>query len=141
MNPRTRRREPRRFQPMRMLLIGGLVILAVIVVMAVAGWVIFATSHNAGHRSFTVTVLSNRSYAVTVQPCARYYCNQLSPVDLPAGTSYSWQTNDGDDGIHSFVVEAAHQGRILGCLAQHDDVSQLGDHVTLRVSDLKECVT
>jgi hypothetical protein len=124
-----------------MLLTGGLVVLAALTAMAIVGWVIVAANHNTGHRSFAVTVRNNRSDAVTIQPCARYFCNKLSPVELPAGSSYTWQTNDDDAGIDSFVVEAASRGRILGCLAQHGGVSQLGDQVMLRVSDLKECVT
>lgn len=111
-----------------------------IAAMAIAGWAIAGTSHNPGHRSLAVTVLNDRGEDLTIQPCARFFCNKSRPVDVPAGTSHTWQTTDGDDGVHSFVVEVPPHGRILGCLAQHG-LNGAGAQVAIRVSNLEKCVT
>jgi hypothetical protein len=120
-----------------------LVVVAISVIaiagMAITGWVVVGTSHNVGSRRFAVTVTNDRSDAVAVQPCGRYFCNNFRPVDLRPGGSFTWGTNDGDAGIHSFVV-AAPAGRILGCLGQGDS-GQVAKAVALRVTDFRECVT
>ena len=124
----------------RPLLVIGFLVIAAIAVMAIAGWVIASTSHNQGQQRFAVTVINDRDTRVTIQPCARFFCNKFQPVDLAAGASHTWQTTDGDAGVRSFVVEAAPNGRILGCLAQHG-LNRAGDSAVVRVSQLEKCVT
>jgi hypothetical protein len=124
----------------RTLSIAGVAVLVAIAVMAIVGWVIVGTSHSPGHRRFNLTVINDRSDAVAIQPCARFFCDKFRPVNLAAGRSYTWQTTDGDAGVHSFVVEISPHGRILGCLGQRG-VDVTGDQIAVRVSDLQECVS
>jgi hypothetical protein len=124
----------------RTLSIAGLGVFVAIAVMAITCWVIVGSSHNPGHRRFAVTVMNDRIDGVTIQPCARFFCNKFRPVDLPAGRSYTWQTTDGDAGVHSFVVEVSPHGRILGCVGQLG-LDAAGDQIAVRVSDLQECVS
>lgn len=119
----------------------GVAVVATIAVMAIAGWVIAAAnSHNKGSQRLSITVMNDRSERVAVQPCDRYFCSRFKPIDLAAGESYTWQTTDGGSGVHSFVVEVAPGGRILGCLAQQGIHAPSGRAV-IRVSELERCVS
>ncbi len=129
---------PRQFT--RTLSITSVVVLAAIAAMAIVGWTIAATSHNSGHRSFAVSVVNDRGEEVSIQPCARFFCDKFRPVDLPAGASHTWQTTDGDAGVHSFVVNDAPRGRILGCLAEHG-LNGAAGQVSVRVTELERCIS
>jgi len=120
--------------------IAGLIVLAAIAGLAITGWIVASTGHNPGHRSFAVSVVNNRGEAVTIQPCERYFCDKFGPVDLPAGAIHTWQTTDGDAGVHSFMVEAAPHGRILGCLGQHG-FTAVGEAVSVPLTAIERCVT
>jgi hypothetical protein len=123
----------------RPLAIVTLVLLVGIAVMAIVGWLIAAASHSPGRTGFSVTVLNDRSESLTIQPCSRFFCNEFQPLEIAPGTSHTWQTTDADAGIHSFVVEAAPRGRILGCMSARPESG--GQSPVIRVSDLERCVT
>ena len=117
----------------RTLKVVGVVALGAVVVMAGAGLVIARLASTHG-KPFSVTVLNDRGSAVALQPCARFFCTRFRPIELPSGVSHTWRTDTSDAGVHSFVVEAAPDGRILGCLDQHA-LTAVG-----RVSELQTCV-
>lgn len=124
----------------RPLAVIGLGVVAAVLVMAVLGWAISATGHSQGRQQFSVTVINDSGERVTIQPCGRFFCSTFPSVDLAAGGSHTWRTNDGDTGVYSFVVEVAPGGRILGCLARHG-VASMADRAEVSVTDLERCVS
>jgi hypothetical protein len=117
-----------------------LAIVSAIAVMAVAGWLVAGASHGPGRHQFAVTVLNDRDARVSIQPCGRYFCNRYRAVNLAARGAHTWHTNDGDDGVRSFVVETASGGRILGCLAYHH-ATRANAPIAVRVSVLQKCIS
>lgn len=129
-----------RLQLRRALAIAAVVVFAAIVAMAIAGWIVVATSNNPGHTRFAVTVVNDRPHSLAIQPCGRFDCSSFAPVEVSASSSYTWHTTDGDASIHSFVVAVSPSGRVLGCLAQQG-LNPVGHRAVVRVSELEECVT
>lgn len=112
----------------------------VVAAMAVTGWVIVAANRGAdGGRPLSIAVLNDTTATVTLQPCARYFCDSFKTVDVDSGSTHTWSTNDSGKGIHSFVVEVASNEQILGCLAQRGIAGR--GSATIRVSQLQECMT
>jgi hypothetical protein len=114
-------------------------VVGAIAAMAITGWVIAAASDGQGRQRFRITVINDRDTKVAAQPCARYFCDSFRPIDLAAGASYTWLTTGGDAGIRSFVIEAAPNGRILGCVAQNSSVNRSSNDAVYHVSALEKC--